>query len=228
MGGLMGLSGFSGEDPLATLKEQGKSDRIWGLCMHEGSVSNGTLTVGGVDSRLAQNGAIHYVKDNGWPYPEVQVKSMQLGSTTIPVGSRVDSAILDTGTNILLLPPVLHSSVQKAMCDDASLPHCSELWSGKCFSMSETQVNMYPPLSFELDGVTVEMTSRDYLMQASPLAESADEYCLAITNGGRTGFIIGATTMRNYYLVFDKEQSRVGWGKVNPQTCGSINANSEF
>merc|ERR1711924_182863 len=90
--------------------------------------------------------------------------------------------------------------------------------------MSDAQLAQYPTLSFELEGTTIEMSSRDYLLQASPLAPSANQYCLGIRNGGSTGFIIGASTMRNYYIVFDKEKTRVGWGKVNKKTCGSMTA----
>jgi hypothetical protein len=39
---------------------------------------------------------------------------------------------------------------------------------------------------------------------------------------GGSGFIIGDTTMRNYYLVFDLAKKRIGWGDVNKDQCGSI------
>ena len=44
-----------------------------------------------------------------------------------------------------------------------------------------------------------------------------------IRSGGEL-FIIGDTTMRNYYLVFDYAQKRIGWGPVNRKAggCGSI------
>lgn len=44
---------------------------------------------------------------------------------TIPVGQ---PAILDTGTNVLLLPPALLSSLASAMCADATLAHCTDLF----------------------------------------------------------------------------------------------------
>merc|ERR1712007_43182 len=90
--------------------------------------------------------------------------------------------------------------------------------------MTDAQIDAYPALSMKLHGATLEMTSRDYLLQGSPLATSDGQYCLGIRNGGRSGFIIGATTMRNYYVVFDKKQQRIGWGKVNKRTCGSKSA----
>lgn len=220
VGGLMGLGGFSEEDPLATLVAAGKCDNVWAICMNEeGSASNGTLTIGGVDSSLS-DGPIHYVKNTGFLHPGVDVVSMTLGSKTIPVG-RDSSAILDTGTNVLLLPPTAYSAVQSSMCADTKLSNCAELWQNKCVKLTEAQVNQYPPLRFQLDGTVLEMNSRDYLLLGSPLATAAGQYCLGIRNGGSTGFIIGDTTMRNYYLVFDYAQMRIGWGKVNKKTCGS-------
>jgi len=217
VGGLMGLGGFDGEDVLATLANAGKCDRIWGLCMFEGRNSNGTMTVGGVDTALA-DGPIQYVPDSGWIYNTVDVSSLTVGGQQIHVG---DGAILDSGTNILLLGSSVYSRTHQAMCSDSSLKNCDGFWSNKCFDMSEAAVDKYPPLKFQLDGVELEMTSRDYLLQGSPIAASAGQYCLAIRNGGRTGFIIGATTMKEYYVVFDKKQQRIGWGKVNKKTCGS-------
>merc|ERR1719197_1092927 len=90
--------------------------------------------------------------------------------------------------------------------------------------MTDAQVDAYPPLSLQLDGIALEMSSRDYLLLGSPLASSAGQYCIGIRNGGSaggSGFIIADTTMRHYYLVFDLAERRIGWGKVNKETCGS-------
>ena len=67
------------------------------------------------------------------------------------------------------------------------------------------------------------MSARDYLLFGSPLASSADQVCLGIRSGGDL-FIIGDTTMRHYYLVFDLAQGKIGWADVNkgPGGCGSI------
>lgn len=218
VGGLMGLGGFEGEDVLATLVKQGKCQHIWGVCMHPGTRSNGTMTVGGVDSRLADE-PINYVPDAGFLYSAVDVSTLTLGGTQIHVG---DTATLDTGTNVLLLGSSVFNQVRQAMCADKSLAHCDGLWQNQCFTLSSEQIDNYPPLIFQLDGAVLEMSSRDYLLLGSPLAQSSGQYCLGVRNGGRTGFIIGATTMRNYYLVFNREERRIGWGKVHKGNCGSL------
>eukprot|EP00404_Azadinium_spinosum_P001649 CAMPEP_0180427830 /NCGR_PEP_ID=MMETSP1036_2-20121128/6517_1 /TAXON_ID=632150 /ORGANISM="Azadinium spinosum, Strain 3D9" /LENGTH=203 /DNA_ID=CAMNT_0022433435 /DNA_START=442 /DNA_END=1053 /DNA_ORIENTATION=- len=154
------------------LVDAGKCDNVWALCMYEGSQSNGTLTIGGADARLA-DGPIIYVPDSGLGFHSVSVASLKLGDSTIQVGQ---NAILDTGTNVLLLPSTVFAQVQKSMCSDMSLAYCKELWSSACVTMTDAQMDAYPPLAMELDGIALQMTSRDYLLIGSSqlqLARSA-------------------------------------------------------
>ena len=94
---------------------------------------------------------------------------------------------------------------------------------GRCVALSDAEVDAYPSLDLTLKGVALHMTPRDYLLLGSPLASSAGQYCLGIKSGGNL-FIIGDTTMRHYYLVFDYENKRIGWGPVNKKEggCGSV------
>ena len=247
--GVVGFTGGGrGEDVFGSLVAAGLCDNVWAICMSAGHKSNGTLTLGGVDPRLS-DGPIAYVPDAGHGFHSVAVASFILtpsraraaraaaaatgkaaetaavasapvaSKVTIPVGQ---PAILDTGTNVLLLPPALLSSLASAMCADASLAHCTDLFeANKCFALSESEVDAYPDLSMQLDGTTLMMTARDYLLLGSPLAPSAGQYCIGIRSGGNL-FIIGDTTMQHYYLVFDLEQQRIGWGNVSKSGCGSV------
>jgi len=220
--GVMGFTDGGQANVFSQLVAAGKCDNVWALCMYEGTESNGTLTIGGVDPRLSEDMA--YVPDSGDFFRAVHVASIKLGSSTLQVGQ---SAILDTGTNVLLAPSAVYADMKKSMCADQSLAHCSDLWKNKCFALTDAQVDAYPPLTMQLDGTALEMTSRDYLLLGSPLAGSANQYCIGIRDGGSaggSGFIIGDTTMRHYYLVFDLAKQRIGWGKVNKKTCGSVKA----
>lgn len=83
--------------------------------MVEGSTSNGTLTVGGVDHRLHTDN-ISYVPDSGLGFHSVKVAALNIGdnnssaTASIQVG---ESAILDTGTNVLLLPSHVRASAAR-------------------------------------------------------------------------------------------------------------------
>ena len=45
----MGFTSGGDEDVFASLVAAGKCDNVWAICMKEGSKSNGTITIGGVD-----------------------------------------------------------------------------------------------------------------------------------------------------------------------------------
>jgi len=223
--GVMGFTMGTSKNVFASLVADGKTDNVWAMCFVEGSVSNGTITIGGVDPRLSD--AVSYVPDVGQGFHSVQVVSMKLGGATtsyapVPVN---EAAILDTGTNVLLAPKTVISALQQSMCNDTSLAHCNALWQNECVALTDEEVAQYPPLTMVIDkNLELHMSSKDYLLLGSPLASSAGQYCIGIRDGGSAGggFIIGDTTMRNYYLVFDLAQKRIGWGPVNKQTCGSI------
>jgi len=228
--GVMGFTQGGKEDVFAQLVAAGECDNVWSICMYEGTKSNGTITIGGVDPRLSDN--VSYVPDVGMGFHSVQVVGIAIGAAgaraqvdtraVVPVNK---AAILDTGTNILLVPGSLLKPLQATMCADSSLAHCSDLWADKCLPLTPAQIAAYPPMALQLStGVELHMTAADYLLTGSPLAGGDDNVCLGIKDGGSAGggFIIGDTTMRNYYLVFDLAQKRIGWGPVNKDTCGSI------
>jgi len=223
--GVMGFTGSGDLNVFSQIVKSGACDNVWAMCMYQGQVSNGTLTIGGADERLS-DGPITYVPDVGRgmgnPHSGVSVLQLTVGVETIPVNQ---TGWLDTGTNVLLLGTKLLKAVGTSMCADTSLAHCDALWKNECMDLTAEQIKAFPSLSLQLDGVTIEMTSQDYLLLSSPLAPSAGQYCLGIRDGGTTagdGFIIGDTTMRNYYLVFDIGRKRIGWAKVSKENCGSI------
>lgn len=194
---------------------------VWAICMVEGTKSNGTITIGGVDESLA-DGPITYVPSPNntfgyWHKVEVHDLTMSNGKK-VTVGQH---AILDTGTNDLLVPDTIFSEVQQSVCAN-SPKHCNDFFNSPltCHSLTDDEVAAYPNINFQLDnGLVLEMTPRDYLLKHSPAASSPDQYCFGISNGGNF-FIIGDSLMQNYYLVFGDAQ--VGWGKVNKKTCGSV------
>jgi hypothetical protein len=144
--GVIGFTMGGKSNVFAALVSQGLCANVWALCLHEGSVSNGTLTVGGVDDRLA-SGPVTYVADSGSGFHSVNVHALILGpanvsteaawakpaavrlpTAAVGAGADVGSAILDTGTNILLLPAASVADLGAAMCADASLAQCEALW----------------------------------------------------------------------------------------------------
>lgn len=240
--GVIGFTGGGKKNVFAQLVAAGKSENVWAMCMNNaGAKSNGTLTIGGVDLRLS-SGPVRYVPDVGSGFHSVQVGAFVLtdtvssrsaggstvstrGSVSYDVGVPVNAAaILDTGTNVLLLPPRLLKALGTAMCAQGTYEACDALWANSCVALSDKAVDAYPSLTLKLDaGLELKMHARDCLLLGSPQASAAGQYCLGIRSGGNL-FIIGDTTMRNYYLVFDLAQRQIGWGDVNkgPGGCGDV------
>lgn len=229
IGGIMGMVGPTSKNVFNQLCVAGSfCAPVWSICMYEGTKSNGTLTIGGVDESLA-DGPISYVaRDSNSQFSyRMTVQTLQFGSTSINIQSLGGgSAILDTGTNDLLLPQNVFQETQTKMCTkEANLSHCDTFFSASgnggtaCFNMTDAQVDAYPDLNFALNSkLTLTMTPRDYLLKGSPVATSSSEYCFGIGNGGSL-FILGDSIMQHYYLVF--APNSIGWGKVNKKTCGS-------
>ena len=113
--------------------------------MYPGMLSNGTITIGGVDPRLS-NGPILYVPSpNSSSWHNVEVFNVTLGSVTIPVqGGMLGAwAILDTGTNDILFPTPMYQAAQKAICGTSpNLAHCDDFFTqvGTCFAMTDAEV----------------------------------------------------------------------------------------
>jgi len=225
--GVMGFTMGEDKNVFASLVKAGQCDNVWSMCMVDGKTSNGTLTVGGVDDRLHLEN-ITYVKDVGIGFHSVQVNAISVSSVNSSSASLSvnEPAILDTGTNVLLLPSKLLTRLRSIMCVGSQATTCESLFSGKCVSMTTSDIASWPSLQLHLSNqLTLDMNSSDYLLRGSPQATNPNYVCLGLRDGGAaggSGFIIGDTTMRNYYLVFDLEEKQIGWGKVNRDTCGSL------
>lgn len=234
--GVMGFIGSGKGTVFAQLVANNDVDNVWGLCINnEGKASNGTLTIGGVDETLAAS-PIQWVAYPPSGYYAVPIVSMTLPGATLPVAGLKSSAILDSGTNILLLPTEGFQGLKASLvslcanaklaglCDDNTKPDSgATLFDRKCFPLTPAEVAAYPDINVAVSkDITLTMSAHDYLLTGGPFAKGDPTlYCLGVRATGPGGlFIIGDTLMRNYYMVFDNEKKRTGWAKVNKTTCG--------
>ena len=67
----MGFTSPSDKNVFSQLVDAGLCENIWAMCMTEGTKSNGTITIGGVDPRLSDN--VDYVDDSGEGFHSVHV-----------------------------------------------------------------------------------------------------------------------------------------------------------
>ena len=160
-----------------------------------------------------------YVDDVGFGFHSVQVSSMQLGSSQpISVGA---SAILDTGTNVLLAPSKVMSALQTSMCASSSPSLQRPL--GKCVDLTDEQVSAYPPLS-----PARRCHPRDVFKRLSPpRLPPRSERVPVLPRHSRRG--LGGRIRLHYWRhhneklpCFHLDEKKIGWGKVDEENCGSI------
>ena len=94
---------------------------------------------------------------------------------------------------------------------------CNELWNNKCVSLTESQVEAYPDLTIQLDGVELVMSSRDYILLGSPLATSANQAAWAYVMVALQEAVALSLAIRRCatiisYLIWSR---KIGWGKVS-------------
>jgi hypothetical protein len=120
--GVVGLAGRAGKgNVFESLRKGGfiKQD-MFGMCLAAGSTSNGTFTVGGLDSRLFK-GEFSWAKNvGGGGLYEMPISSISLGGQPVHTTS---TAILDSGTNVLLVPTPIFSSFRTAFANLCKAGH---------------------------------------------------------------------------------------------------------
>eukprot|EP00041_Stephanoeca_diplocostata_P031233 m.968662 g.968662 ORF g.968662 m.968662 type:complete len:498 (-) comp23918_c0_seq1:2325-3818(-) len=205
------------------------SEDVWGLCLHQGN-SNGTITIGGLDMTLA-TGAMQYTPDVGEPqFYEMKMEGIAFGATKSIAGVK-SSIIIDTGTNILLLPDEGYNGLRTAMESECARTHLvgvcnvtgpkSSLFDGACYDMTDAELGAFPDLTLNIDGVSLPMPPRNFLLQGYAPHATPTQFCLGVAKTSPGGLqILGDTTLSLYYTAFDRANKRIGWAPVNTSTCG--------
>ena len=78
------------------------------MCLHKGTTSNGTFTVGGLDSRL-YTGQFQWAKNVGAVLYEMPLAGITVNGKAVACSRK--TAILDSGTNVLLVPTPIYTSI---------------------------------------------------------------------------------------------------------------------
>jgi hypothetical protein len=229
--GVVGLTGGSSSENLfESLVDAGYiAQDIFSMCFQSGSKSNGTFTLGGTDSRL-YSGKILYTTNVGGDYEyDLQLIDIQIAGTTVDQ-TQNQVAILDSGTNVLLVTDEMFQSMESIFVNNCSMNplvgicdvNNGTLFDGQCFPMTASEMARFPPIHFRMNELTLTIQPKDYLIY---IAEQQVK-CLGIRNTGPSSgtglLIIGDTVMQDYYTVFDRTTNQVGFAPVNSKNCGSI------
>lgn len=149
-----------------------------------------------------------------------------LGATITSISGQ---AILDSGTNVLLLEQQPFTDIQAAFvnsCASGSNLHgvCdveanNTIFDGACFPYTPAQLAAFPPITINLENVTLSVPAVSYMNLYDPLGPNPDYYCLGLRVSS-AGFLIGDVVMSQYYVIFDNENLTIGWATASEQ-CGA-------
>jgi hypothetical protein len=226
--GVIGLAGSANsQDVFESLVDAGSiSKDVFSMCYHQGSKSNGTFTLGGIDSRLYTGNIVYTTNVGGDQEYDLQLTDIQINGVTVD-GTANQVAILDSGTNVLLVTDQMFQSMKEIFVNNCSsnplVGICDvtngTLFDGQCFPLTAKQMAAYPPIVFRLAELTLTLQPVDYLIYVSQFGMK----CLGIRNTGDFGlFIVGDTLLQEYYTVLDRTKNLIGFAPVNTDNCGSI------
>ncbi|CAG9330745.1 unnamed protein product [Blepharisma stoltei] len=138
-------------------------------------------------------------------YWEVEISNINFNGTV--VNNMTDTtAIIDTGTSLLLAP---FEDFEKISSYFQEKFQCFDFF-GFLFCPCETieQKDEYPSLEFNLGDHAFEIPPSSYFMQIN-------ETCFTLLMPFEAPFwVLGDVFIRNYYIQFDMEKSRVGLAKA--------------
>jgi len=202
---------------------------IWSLCLQPGRISNGTITVGGIDQRL-YTGTMQYTPNSGGgQFYQMNLNGINVGSNSVFVDEQ--QVIIDSGTNILLVPDETYSSMKStflSMCNSVKLHGICDvasdqtLFDNKCYVFSPNQVAAFPNITIAVQGIDLVMNAANYILLNYGVNFKPGQSCLGIASTGPQGLqIVGDTLLENYYTVFDQVNQRIGWAPVS-NACGNV------
>jgi hypothetical protein len=229
--GLACTQDFGQPTPLESMVQAGLIQDQFSFCFDK-SGQGGLLTFGGADPNL-YTGTFQYTPltqgIEGEYYVSMNdllVAGQSIGVDPIVYSGQYGGAIVDSGTNVFLLPHEAFRALRRSfmnMCSKTTLrgvcdaPAGQTLFDGFCFGMSSSDLAKFPPMTVVLQGpVELKMTPANYLTTQN----GPGQYCLGVIDTGYGGFtILGDTNMAPYVSLFDRVNTQLGFAPVNAANC---------
>lgn len=191
---------------------------LFGMCLTPSD--GGILDLGHLNaSRFSGDMLYTDIVREGWyniAVRDILVGGQSLGVPEFLYLSTVDSlgAFVDSGTSVILVAPYAFGVFQDLMVGLA-LPKVNELFSGSsCANLTTSEIAAYPDISFTIKGAqgqpdfSVSLPGANYLMPVNGLV------CMGVAGVPSIGVILGDIIMTNYYIAFDRVNSRLGFAPI--------------
>ncbi|XP_043557300.1 beta-secretase 2 [Chiloscyllium plagiosum] len=188
----------------------------------QASPAGGSLVMGGIESSLYK-GDIWYTPIKREWYYQIEVLKLEVGELNLNLDCteyNSDKAIVDSGTTLLRLPINVFDAVVAAIKQTSKVAEFADgFWSGSqlaCWMQGTTPWSYFPKISIYLRGENSTQSFRItilpqlYIQPMADIGVQLECYRFGISSS-TNGLVLGATVMEGFYVVFDREQKRVGF-----------------
>lgn len=187
---------------MQTLDQQTNlQNNILGIHLNRASdgSKDGQLTIGGLDNSKFK-GPLNYLSisnPNSW---EIPVDDMIVGGKACKFTGK--SAIIDTGTSYILMPPgdaqIMHAQIPGSA-------QSGESYTVPCGTTTQVQVSFA--------GVKYKVSPKDYV--GKPSGGACSSNIIGHQAFGPNEWIMGDVFLKNVYSVFDFDKDRIGFGTMD-------------
>jgi hypothetical protein len=189
-------------------------------------LNNGFLILGGgEESTDLFTGNFQVARVVGDTYYNTNLKSVIVGNSapimvaaTTKASGNVSNAIVDSGTNSLVLAQTLFKQILQKLSptDDSTL---SDALRAGYVPMSKLDLSAWPTLTFVLEGalgadVKLQVTPDTYWQTNAPKPGHATAVISGDDGEGKGQSILGLPLMNNYFTIFDRSVDR-GLGAIS-------------
>lgn len=190
--------------------------------------TGGTMTLGGLDKSL-YIGPMLYTPVRKEGYYEVIITDIRVNDQSLKLDCKeynFDKTIVDSGTTNLRFPNMVYKHVVEQVKRHAQthkLVALDDLWAGDkmlCWPLGEMPWHAFPPLSLHLaishnTSFQLLVSPRQYLREVTRDTNHQNVSCFKFAIApSHSGTVLGAVVMEGYYVVFDRENHRVGFAKT--------------
>jgi cathepsin D len=211
----LGLSSSSNSGQLTVMETMARNklleSNIVGISLQRESdgTTDGEITFGGIDSSK-YSGDITYTSvvanSNMWKIP-VDGAAVNGKSTNLTD----KSAIVDTGTSFILLPPEDAATLHSLIPD--STPSGSNFII-PCASTVEVE--------FTFSGVTYSVPPSDYVGSSTSVSGTCYSNIIGQQAFGPDDWLLGDVFLKNVYSIWDYDQKRIGFADRNATTPSTV------
>ena len=217
-----GMAGFGrGETTFHTqLARTGVIDAdVFGFCSEGAGTNTAMLSLGRYDFGRDLS-PLSWTRMLGDDDLAVRTMSWKLGAKII-AGSTNVYTVLDSGTTLVVLPPVMYGNFMKELLDRIvdlnatySDVHVFDSFSTFCFHSesgaltNEIIRDALPKLTITYDpDIALVLPPENYLFSGWIVPR---EHCIGIMEGAEGQIILGQQTLRNTFVEYDLENERIG------------------